>query len=440
MKNTMELRYRDTAGIDEPQLKQIVSGLLPYLRYLGEVVRGSEYTARESSIILPFDDDFLSSADTLARSLGGKNLRSIVVIGIGGSSMGARAVYDARLGYFDAIERERSPKMFFLEGAHQAFLDRLFSMLAGAKSPEEFLVNVISESGKTLETAANAGALLSRLEKHFGAAARERLVVTTKSGSPLEGEAVKRGIPVLVVPQRIGGRFSVFSPVGLFPLALAGLDVRGFRTGAQEMREMCLSEDFFKNPAAVSAGLRFLHYQGGKSTNVNFFFDPELESLGRWLTQLIAESVGKERDIDGKEVREGITPITSIGSRDLHSLGQLYFGGPRDKFTVFVRSAGGGSDEGKIASDAFTFLPGLSGKTVAGVGEALFRGASAAYRSAGLPYMELELGGTGEPSLGAFMQFAMVEVMCLAYLMRVNAFDQPAVELYKEEARKVLGL
>ena len=439
----MEIHYRDTAKIDESRLKQIGSGLIPYLRYLGEVGRGSEYNSRESSIILPFDEDISASADTLAQSLGGKGLRSIVVIGIGGSSMGARAIYDARLGYFDVIERERSPKMFFLEDANPAFLGRILSMLIGAKSPEEFLVNVISESGKTLETAANTGALLSQLEKHFGGAARERLVVTTKGGSPLEGEAMKRGLSVLVVPQRVGGRFSVFSPVGLFPLSLAGLDIKGLRTGAQEMRDRCLSEDFLNNPAAVSAALRFLHYQGGKFTNVNFFFDPELESLGGWLTQLIAESVGKERDIDGKEVRDGITPITSIGSRDLHSLGQLYFGGPRDKFTVFVKSTLGSSKEesgGTISSDTFTLLPELSGKTVTDVKEALFQGARSAYRSVGLPYMDIELGGTDEPSLGAFMQFAMIEVMCLAYLMRVNAFDQPAVELYKEEARRVLGL
>ncbi len=439
----MELRHRDTARIDESRLKQIGSGLIPYLRHLGELAQESEYTAHESSIFLPFDGDVLSSVDTLARSLGGKGLRSIVVVGIGGSSMGTRAIYDARLGYFDAIERERSPKMFFLEDANPVFLDRVLSMLLGAKSPEEFLVNVISESGKTLETAANVGALLSQLEKRFGGAARERLVVTTKGGSSLEGEAMKRGISVLVVPQRVGGRFSVFSPVGLFPLALAGLDIKGLRTGAQEMRDRCLSKDFLTNPAAVSAALRFLHYQEGKLTNVNFFFDPELESLGGWLTQLIAESVGKERDIDGKEIRGGITPITSIGSRDLHSLGQLYFGGPRDKFTAFVKSTGGSSNaesEGTISSDAFTFLPELSGKTVAGVKEALFQGARTAYRSVGLPYMDIELGGTDESSLGAFMQFAMIEVMCLAYLMRVNAFDQPAVELYKEEARKALGL
>ena len=171
----------------------------------------------------------------------------------------------------------------------------------------------------------------------------------------------------------------------------------------------------------------------------SFFFNPELEALGSWYRQLMGESIGKMHDREGQEVYRGITPIISLGSADLHSMAQLYFGGPRDKFTNFIYAPS------KIRScrvpnkQHFTLTEGIEGRSFDELMEAILEGVKAAYEENRLPYLDIRLQELSEWAIGEYMQFRMLEMMYLANMLNVNAFDQPQVEDYKKHMKCLLA-
>ena len=237
-----------------------------------------------------------------------------------------------------------------------------------------------------------------------------------------------KDIKKIAVPKNVGGRYSVLSAVGLFPLHLAGINIDALHKGADQAVIDCTSKNLSKNYSMLSAILTFLHWKKGINIHNTFFFNPELESLGKWYRQLMAESIGKKKDLKGKVVRRGITPIVSIGSTDLHSMAQLYFGGPKDKFTNIVY--------GKRKDNIF--IPKIEGKNFKNIMDAIYGGVVAAYKKNNLPFLTIELENISEKTLGYYLQFRMIEMMYLAQLMQVNAFNQPGVEDYKKETRKLL--
>ena len=272
------------------------------------------------------------------------------------------------------------------------------------------------------------------LTERFGTAT-DRFVAITDESSRLWDEAIAQSIAVLPIPATVGGRYSVLSAVGLFPLATVGIDVVQLLQGARELLDHCLEEHSY---AAESAAVLALQLKQGFAINDNFLFHPELESLGRWYRQLMGESIGKEHDVRGEVVHTGITPTVSLGSTDLHSVGQLYLGGPKDKLTTFVSalpSGGLGLPQERLFPQ---LLPMLNGKTAEDIMHAILEGTKIAYQKAGLPYMEVVLDAIDERSLGAFLQFKMLEMMYLGTLLNVNSFDQPNVEAYKIETKRLL--
>lgn len=410
----MEFFYKDTCLISEKDIKKTGEIIAPYLRHLRTVSQINTYDFPESSINLPFDNDLLEDVLKVKKEKVTGKLKYLIVVGIGGSNLGARAVYDALRGYFDILEPDRFPKIIFLDTNDPAFLRKTEEFLnLKVKKPEEVLINAISQSGETTETIVNLEFIVNILKRCF-TEAKNRLVITTEFQSKFWEIAKEKGILALRLPEKVGGRYSVFSSVGLFPLVSVGIDIKELLNGAKEMREQCLKEDFLKNPAILSAITLFLNFKRGKIINDNFLFHPELESLGKWYRQLIAESLGKEKDIDGNIVNTGITPTVSIGSIDLHSMAQLYLGGPKDKFTTFVWS---GNDK---------------------IMKAIYEGVKRAYIKKGLPFAEVILPDISAYSLGQFLQFKMTEMMLLGNLMHVNAFNQPNIEDYKKEIRDIL--
>jgi len=263
----------------------------------------------------------------------------------------------------------------------------------------------------------------------------DRVVAITDEGSKLWEAAGVHDMARLAIPSPVGGRYSVLSAVGLFPLLSVGIDIQRLRQGASRLLDQCFTA---RNIAASSAAILATQLERGAVINDNFFFHPELESAGKWYRQLMGESVGKEKSLDGEIVHTGITPTVSLGSTDLHSVGQLYLGGPKDKLTTFVSA---GKPEG-VAVPAQRLLPELTpminGKTAADVMAAILEGVKIAYQKAGLPYMEVSLDAIDEESLGAFLQFKMLEMMYLGKLLNVNSFDQPSVEDYKIETKRLL--
>lgn len=433
----MQFSFSDSSQLQNREIEQVGKTLLPYLEKLQAVSQQNSYDEDESSINLPSDKKTIDEILRLVKKLKTENLKYIIDIGIGGSNLGTKAVYDALFGYFDILNPNRFPKIIFLDTNDPEFTTQVVSLLKTLLSKEEFLINVISKSGTNTEPLANFEVVLSQINTFFQNNAN-RIVITTDSKSGFYRLAKEMNFSVLSLPEKIGGRYSIFSTVGLFPLATAGISIQELCKGASVMRNLCLSNNLLQNPALVSAVILYLQNKNGKNINDNFFFHSELESIGKWYRQLMGESIGKEHDLNGKTIYAGITPTVSIGSTDLHSMGQLYFGGPRDKITTFV-SAPSKKTIGISSSMHFpSLVPHIVGKSLAIIMDAIMQGTMIAYKNSKLPYTYVKLDDLSEHSLGEFLQFKMIEMMFLAKLLNVNAFDQPHVEMYKVETKRIL--
>lgn len=425
-------------GPDE--IAETIESLETYRKSLLDVVELNNYESQEASILLPSDNTVYEEVEGVANLLKSDALSYILVIGIGGSDLGAKAVYDALYGHFDVIEPERKPKMLFLDTNNTKVIQKITALLKTCSHAHEFIINIVTKSGSTTETIANAEIILHTVREAFGEEGMGRVVVTTGKGSQLQHAAKKRNIHTLSIPPMVGGRFSVFSAVGLFPLLCAGIDVEAMLEGARDMRDKCLEEQIAKNIALQGASVLYRLRKAGKTILTSFYFHSELRSLGEWYRQLLAESLGKKEDEKGNVVRSGITPEVSVGSTDLHSTGQLYLGGPRDKMTMFVTAHKVGGivpipDE-RVFGD---ILPNLTEKTTEEIMTAILQGTMKAYEKAELPFMEITLEEISPYELGQFMQSKMCETMYLGELFGINAFDQPNVEEYKSETKKLLA-
>lgn len=438
--NELEIRS-DLAGLSGADITACREVIAPYLETLRQVAASSDYSADESSINLPSDTELLRCSAELRDKLSGPELKVVLVIGIGGSDLGTRAVYDAVHGHFDAIDPGRTPRIIFLNTNDPELIERTISyLLRYVRRAEEIVIECVSKSGGTTETIANLEIIMSALVGHIRDLPT-RVVIVTDEGSRLWDMAEQKGTFLLPIPKKVGGRFSVLSPVGIFPLLASGSNAPALLQGAQRMRDRCLSSDLSTNPAAVGATSIFSNFKKGRTINDNFFFHVELESLGKWYRQLMGESLGKEHDLEGNVVNTGITPTTSIGSIDLHSVAQLYIGGPRDKFTTFVSAPSKMVGPHRVPEQLF--FPGMvesiSGKDAETLIEAIYKGTTAAYAKRDLPFMEIVLPEINEFHLGEYVQLKMIEMMFLGRLLNVNTFDQPAVEEYKTETKKVLA-
>jgi glucose-6-phosphate isomerase len=430
--------FTDHAGISFERVPQAPQGVLQvYAQELCRVVRSGRYDVAESSLCLSSDAELSKRISSILRDVGVRHLRLIVVIGIGGSNLGTKAVYEGLRGLSGG--KSKLPRMLFADTCETSELLGIADQVSALASSKEVLIVMISKSGSTTETAINTDVIVSKLHKRFSDI-QDRLVVITDEGSPLMEAAQQKGIRVCSMPASVGGRFSVFSAVGLLPLQAAGVDTAELCRGAWEMREQCLAISFKKNPAMQSAWYIFEQAKRGKAIINTFVFHPQLESLGKWYRQLAGESLGKET-VRGKK-RINILPVVSVGSTDLHSVGQRYLGGARDISTMFVWAS---------APPLFTpssqrrlWLETPSTAALAGVSPqqvmtAIREGVMIAYQKNHLPFVGVDLEEISAYSLGAFLQWKMCEVMFLGKLCDVNTFDQPDVERYKKETRKLLS-
>ncbi len=424
----MKFLYKDSSLLDESLITETSQKLSEYIKHLNEVAKKNNYEDDEASINLPFDESLFQKISDLKGKKVSSKLKYLVIIGIGGSNLGTKAVYDALFGFYDILQPSRYPKMIFLDTQDEEILAKTIELINSLGSKDEILVNVISKSGGTTETAANLEIIYDAVTKKF-TDSNDRFVITTDEGSKMQLAAEKKQIDVLNLPQKVGGRYSVFSAVGMFPFAAIGFNIEAIRRGAKHMRDIALQEN--DNLAVISAVILYLHYKNGKNINDNFIFLPHVESLGKWYRQLLGESIGK----DGK----GITPTVSIGSTDLHSVGQLYLGGPQDKITTFIYGENTKYEATIPQNTVFNLVDAIRGKNINEIMRAIIGGVKIAYQKRQIPYIEVILDTVNEESLAQFMQFKMMEMMYLGRLMGVNAFNQPQVELYKEETRKILN-
>jgi len=264
------------------------------------------------------------------------------------------------------------------------------------------------------------------------------VVVTTEKGNKLWQLATEQNFTAIDVPATIGGRFSVLSGIGLFPLGFAAIDLDQLLAGAMQMTENCLRQDE-ENYAAISAAILFDAYQKGFVIHDFFPFSLDMRALGLWYRQLIAESIGKELSVDGAQVNVGITPTVSVGSTDLHSMVQLHLGGPRNTITTFVTLEQRKHDieipKDSLISPLIDYAKGEKASTVL---NALLEGISRTYQQKKLPFMTVNFPEKNAFYYGQFFQWKILEVIYLSYLFNINPFDQPLVESYKKETRTIL--
>lgn len=344
----------------------------------------------------------------------------MIVVGIGGSNLGAQAVYEAIYGKQGNLHFP----LYFADTVDSDYIHALLQRAEHAlKSKRTIIVTVISKSGTTTETIANFECFLALLKKYHPNNYYEFVVGITDEGSALWNLAAEQKFDRLAIPKEIGGRYSVFTAVGLMPLLFAQITIEDFIKGAQ-------SAD--AKSAAISASIIAYHYENGKNIHDLFLFDSALESLGKWYRQLMGESLGK----DGR----GITPTVSIGSTDLHSVGQLYLGGPHDKSTTFVYVEHAQHQiQIPVMNEYEELVSNLQGKPFESIMKAIFDGTQKAYEQRKNPYITYLFPKKNAFYIGQFLQIKMLEMIMLGQLLDVNPFDQPQVELYKTQTRKILA-
>ena len=355
----------------------------------------------------------------------------LVVIGIGGSYLGARAAIEfIKSQNYNALPKD-TPEIYF---AGNTISSRSLAELKAVIGERDFSVNVISKSGTTTEPAVAFRLFKGMLEEKYGKdGAKERIFATTdKEKGTLKKFADSEGWQTFVVPDNVGGRYSVLTAVGLLPIAVAGIDIDALMLGARDAMVKYSDSDLDKNDCLKYAAIRNILYRKGKKIEMMVSYEPSYTMMNEWFKQLFGESEGK----DGK----GIFPAAAVFSTDLHSMGQYIQQGERELFetVVFFKNSVCEVliDEDKDNVDGLNFL---AGKNLSFVNEKAFEGTVLAHTDGEVPNIVIELDRMDEYDLGMLIYFLEKACAVSGYMLGVNPFDQPGVESYKKNMFALLG-
>ena len=384
--------------------------------FLGWIDRPVDYDKEEFDRIKKAAEKIQSDSDVL------------VSIGIGGSYLGIKAIDFALDNYF-----ESNKKVKLIYAGNQISGQYMAELLDYLKD-KDYSLNVISKSGTTTEPAIAFRFLKEVLEEKYGKEeAKDRIYATTdrKKGA-LKDLATKEGYQTFVVPDDIGGRFSVISAVGLLPLAANGIDIDEFMAGFKAGREKYTKADFENNDAIKYAAIRNMLYEDGKAIEVLVNYEPKLQYIAEWWKQLFAESEGK----DG----EGLFPVSVNNSTDLHSLGQMIQDGRRNLFETVLEIENYDNDiEIKEDIDNLDGLNYLAGKTMNYVNTQAMEGTTIAHVKGNVPNIRIKIENVSAKTLAELFYFFEITVGVSGYMMGINPFNQPGVEEYKAQMFKLLG-
>lgn len=407
-----------------------IQGLSPYVKVAHDLLHeksglGNDYVGWVDLPASITEEELARIESTVERLSGVADV--LVVIGIGGSYLGAKATIEALSPHFGKQGME------ILYAGHQisgSYLAELKAYLQG----KEFAVNVISKSGTTTEPALAFRVLRQELEDRYGKeGAKERIVATTDAEKgALRTLADQEGYETYVIPDDVGGRYSVLTPVGLVPIACAGIDVRALVAGAVEAQEAYASLDLEENLCYRYAIVRNCLYNRGKTTEILVDYEPQLTYLAEWWKQLFGESEGKDH--------KGIFPASVHFSTDLHSMGQYIQDGRRDLFETVVHVKHFDKDV-TIAEDEANLdgLNYLAGKTFSEVNRSALEGTLLAHVDGGVPNLLIEIDRLDAHHFGHLLYFFEKACGISGYLLGVNPFDQPGVEAYKKNMFALLG-
>lgn len=370
-----------------------------------------------------YDKDEFNRIKSAAKKIK-SNSQIFIVIGIGGSYLGARACIEfLKSPNYNALKKD-TPDIYFIGNSiSSTALSEILSICEG----KDISINMISKSGTTTEPAIAFRMFRKLLEEKYGKeGAKERIFCTTdKSKGTLRQLAEKEGYETFVVPDDIGGRYSVLSAVGLLPIAVCGADIDKLMIGAQKAQKDFLVDDIHKNSCYKYAAIRNLLYRKGKNVEILASYEPYFSLMCEWFKQLYAESEGKDK--------KGIFPTSVIFSTDLHSLGQFIQDGNRSIFETVVL-INKPKQEITIESDPENIdgLNFLDGKTMSYINKRAFEGTLLAHCDGGVPNIVIEIDAPDEENLGYLIYFFEKSCAISGYLLGVNPFNQPGVEEYKK--------
>ena len=371
-------------------------------------------------------DEILKSAEKIKKSCD-----IFVVLGIGGSYLGARAAIEfIKSPLYNNLKKDTPDIYFAGNNISTTALNELLSICEG----KDICINVISKSGTTTEPAIAFRVFRELLVKKYGEdGSRERIFVTTdKCKGTLKSFADKNEYKTFVVPDDVGGRFSVLTAVGLLPIAVAGIDIKDIMNGAADARKVCLNDDIDTNVSMKYAAIRNALYRKGKNVEIMVGYEPYCLMLNEWWKQLYGESEGKDK--------KGILPDSVIFSTDLHSLGQYIQDGQRTMFETVLDIKDSKSkfiipfDENNV--DGLNFL---SGKELDYVNKTAMLGTLFAHYDGGVPNIVLEIADKSAYTFGYLVYFFEMACAISGYMLGVNPFDQPGVESYKKNMFALLG-
>ena len=418
----------------------MLNAFVPRLESARTAVLGAAGVGMMGWMDLPREDP-APLLDFAAESLG--RYESLLAIGIGGSALGITALATALLPFYynelSAAGRDFRPRLYVLDNIDPdetaALLDRL--------DLDRTLVNVISKSGTTGESMAGYLVVRERLAAALGAGTvKDHLVFTTDAGTgALRKIGEVQGVRMFALPASVGGRFSVLTPVGLFPAAMTGVDVTALLAGARDMAEWTADATGWENPACAFAGVQYLEdTEFGRSISVMMPYSARLRDVADWFRQLWAESLGKEIDRQGRTVHVGPLPVKGLGVTDQHSQLQLYAEGPDNKIFTFVGFRNFAHPVTIPAPDAEAqSLAYLGGHTLAELMSAEQRSTAWALAQKGRPSLTITLPRVDAFSVGALLYLFEMATAISGELYNVNAFNQPGVELSKQATYALMG-
>ncbi|MFT8813423.1 glucose-6-phosphate isomerase [Oenococcus sp.] len=389
----------------------------------------------EDWLMLPtdYDQDEFARILTAAEKIKSDS-KVLVVIGIGGSYLGARAVIEFLKSEFHNEQAVKAglPEIYFVgTSASGRYIDDVIDLIGD----RDFSINVISKSGTTTEPAIAFRVFKALIEKKYGkdAAAKRIFATTDAHKGALLDVAKENGYERFVVPDGIGGRYSVLSAVGLLPIAVAGIDIKKLMDGAKSAQEdFAKDEDILAKPSILYAIYRNILYRKGFDVETIVGYEPQFRYLFEWWKQLMAESEGKDN--------KGIYPTSAIFSTDLHSIGQYIQDGKKILFETILDITKPISDRVVPQADDNTdHLDYILNKPMKDVNEAALTATAQAHTSAGVPNILLQLDDLDEFNLGNLIYFFEAAVAVSGYLNAINPFNQPGVEVYKTNMFRILG-
>ena len=425
-------------GVTEKELKD----LSPRLKDLNKRMNDERKAGKLRYRDLPYDEDMMDAVQKEVEHFRDR-CEVLVVLGIGGSALGNIALQNALNPYTYNLMSDRTrpgPQLFVLDNVDPDQIKSVIDLIT--PKIKKTVVNVISKSGETAETAGQFILFRDLLQQKLGKKYKENILATTDpSGGTLREIATSEGFRTLEVPDGVGGRFSVLSAVGLFSAAMCGIDIDALMKGAAAMDKRIKESDGASNPAATLAALHYILNNKGKTISVMMPYATSLYSMADWFRQLWAESLGKQHSLDGKrEVFTGQTPVKALGTTDQHSQVQLYREGPNDKLFTFLEVE-------RFASKLAIPNSMKQVKTLAYLADSNFQtlinaeklGTEYALLESKRPTTTVLFPRISPETVGQFLYMYEVAVSYMGGLLDINTYDQPAVELGKEATYALMG-